>query len=867
MRKLLSIITFFTVTVAALAQSSISVKAPNLVASDEQFNVVFIINGSNKPSDFNWDPGADFQLVWGPQKGYSSNVQIINGKRSGSSQTTYTYVLIPQKTGTFYLPQATATVKGKTITSARYEIKVAAGQTSSAAASSASSSNSAVTGDISGKDLFLKLTLDKTKVVMGEPIKAVLKLYQRVDIAGVEAAKFPTFNGFWSQTVQSPANIEFQREELDGKIYNAALIRSYVLIPQQSGTITVDPAEMVCLVNVRSGSSSGNSIFDSFFQDDMTRIRKRVVSSSYKVHVSPLPSGAPASFGGGVGSFTVTARLSKNSIKAHDAASLFVTVSGKGNVSLLEAPKVTFPPDFDAYDTKSTQNTDKSGTSGSKTFEYPFIPRSHGKFAIGPVEYSYYDINARKYVTIKTQPIGLDVSKGNVEDNVKGGNIVPSVDRNDVKNLGNDIRFIVSKEPSFAREGVFFLGSLLFWILLLILTAATVLTLFLFRKMAVRRADVAGTKNRKATKMALKRLRHAGEYLKQNLYSAFYEELHRALLGFISDKLTMSVEDLNKDNISAALKECGIDDGLNKSFTDLVDACEYARYSPDAGHSAMSAHFDSAVKVISSIDSKMKGKKNNIAGAAVILMLLFVLPGIRLAAGNNHSDSLWTKGVSAYTNGNWSEAVARWGAIEKTGAGSPELYYNIGNAYYKSGDYPHSILYYERALKSDPSYSDARYNLELVNGLIKDKIDPVPEFILKSWARDISYILSSNVWAVLFLVFAACLFVAVILFWTSPKSSGRKLGFYSALTFLILSLCSLGFSAWQKNEYTKVDSAIVMSPVSSVKSSPSSESSKDLFVLHEGTKLKIIDELGEWNNIELADGRQGWIKKDNIEII
>jgi tetratricopeptide (TPR) repeat protein len=866
MRKLLSIITFFVVTVTAFAQSSIGVKAPNLVASDEQFNVTFTINGSNKPSDFNWDPGEDFQLVWGPQKGYSSNVQIINGKRSGYSQSTYTYVLIPQKTGTFYLPQATATVKGKTIFSVKYEIKVAAGQASSSSSSS-STSNAAVTGDISGKDLFLKLTLNKTKVVMGEPIKAVLKLYQRVDIAGVEAAKFPAFNGFWSQTVQSPSNIEFQREELDGKIYNAALIRSYVLIPQQSGTITVDPAEMVCLVNVRSGSSSGNSVFDSFFQDDMTRIRKRVVSSSYKVQVSPLPSGAPASFGGGVGSFTVTAKLSKNAVKSHDAASLFVTVSGKGNVSLLEAPKVTFPPDFDTYDTKSTQNTDKSGTSGIKTFEYPFIPRSHGKFTVGPVEYSYYDINARKYVTIKTQPIELDVSKGNIEDNINEGNIVPSVDRNDVKNLGNDIRFIVSKEPSFAREGVFFFGSLFFWILLLFLVAATGLTLFLFREMTVRRADVAGTKNRKATKMALKRLKHAGEYLKQNLYSAFYEELHRALLGFISDKLTMSVEDLNKDNISVALKECGIDDELNKSFTDLVDACEYARYSPDEGHSAMSAHFDSAVKVISSIDSKMKGKKNNITGVAVILILLFVLPGINLAAHSDYYDSLWTKGVSAYTNGNWSVAVERWGAIEKTGTVSPKLYYNIGNAYYKAGDYPHSILYYERALKSDPSYSDARYNLELVNGLIKDKIDPVPEFILKSWARDISYIMSSNTWAVLFLVLVACLFTALILFLTSQKSSGRKIGFYSALVFLILSLCSLGFSVWQKTDYTKVDSAIVLSPVSSVKSSPSSESSKDLFVLHEGTKVKIIDELGEWNNIELADGRQGWIKKDNIEII
>jgi len=383
---------------AAFAQTSIKVQVPNVVAVDEQFNISFIVEGENAPSDFSWCQGDDFQLVWGPQKGTSTSITIVNGKRTRSSQHTYTYILIPRKAGTFTIPTATANVKGEQIQSARTTIEVVSGGASSGNASSGgqssgsaqdggSSSRAASTGEIARDDLFLRLSLSRTNVVVGEPITATLKLYQRVNIAGFEDAKFPTFNGFWSQEVLAPTTIDFKRESYNNSIYNTAVLRSYVLIPQQSGDITIDPAELVCLVNVRTGSSRSNSIFDSFFEDDYRTIRKRVTSESYKVHVSKLPAGAPASFGGGVGSFSIKAALSKDSLRTHDAGSLIVTISGKGNVSLLEAPKIAFPPDFEVYDAKVTDNTDSSTgrTSGSKSFEYPFIPRSHGTFTLGPV--------------------------------------------------------------------------------------------------------------------------------------------------------------------------------------------------------------------------------------------------------------------------------------------------------------------------------------------------------------------------------------------------------------------------------------------------------------------------------------------------
>ena len=322
---------------ALLAQTSIRVQAPNVVAADEQFNVTFIIEGENAPSSFEWEAGDDFQLVWGPQRGTSSSISIVNGKRTRSSQTTYTYVLMPRRAGTFEIPTATAVVKGNTLTSGKASVEVVSGGASSRGGNAASSGGSiSATGDIADADLFLRLTLSRTSVVVGEPITATLKLYQRVNIAGLEDAKFPSFNGFWSQETAAPSSIEFRRESYNDMIYNAALLRSWTLIPQQAGTLRIDPAELVCLVNVRNTSTSG-SIFDSFF-DDYRTVRKRVYSSAYEVRVSPLPAGAPASFHGGVGNFTMDVALTRDSLKAHDAASLKVTVSGTGNVALLEAP-------------------------------------------------------------------------------------------------------------------------------------------------------------------------------------------------------------------------------------------------------------------------------------------------------------------------------------------------------------------------------------------------------------------------------------------------------------------------------------------------------------------------------------------------
>ena len=322
MKKLFAILIALLGSVAVWAQQSIRVEVHNIVELSERFNLVFVIEGEHSPSDFQWNAPEDFTVVWGPQKGTSTSIQMINGKTTRSTQTSYTYILQARKTGNLTIPAATAKVKGNEIRSKSTTIQVVDDGSSSAASSGSSDSgnagqksdaSSAQTASTSNSDIFMRLTLSRNSVVVGEPVTATLKIYHRTNLVGFENARFPSFNGFWSQEVESPANIEFQREQVDGTMYNSAVLRRWVLIPQKAGDQNIDPAEIVCLVNVQQRRSTG-SIFDDFFGSDYVTTRQRVTAKAGTLHVSALPSGAPASFGGGVGDFQVEARLCKVSI-------------------------------------------------------------------------------------------------------------------------------------------------------------------------------------------------------------------------------------------------------------------------------------------------------------------------------------------------------------------------------------------------------------------------------------------------------------------------------------------------------------------------------------------------------------------------
>ena len=354
--------------------------------------------------------------------------------------------------------------------------------------------------------------------------------------------------------------------------------------------------------------------------------------------------------------------------------------------------------------------------------------------------------------------------------------------------------------------------------------------------------------------------------LRTSGYTAFYEELHKALLGFISDKLTIPVAELSRDRITDALKEGNVPEEYINTFIGILDACEFARYSPSTGNDAMSAHYEAAAEVISAIDTSMKTKRSGVKPAMLVIMLM-LMPLASYAHEDAYVDSLWNAANAAYAEGQWEVAASGYEMISGLGLESAALYCNTGNAYAKSGNVPMAILFYERALKVDPSYEDAVYNLELMNSRIQDRIDSVPEFFVKKWLKDISYLMDSNAWAIVAIVLFAAVLAMFLLFLLAPSVAGRRTGFFTGIVLMVFMFFALGFSLSQKEAYMASDHAIVMRPVVSVKSSPSAEASKDLFILHEGTKVTVLDQVGNWNNISLADGRQGWLPASDMERI
>ena len=579
---------------AATAQNSFTVDAPAVVSTDEIFRVVFTATyESGKISDFTPPSFEGFEVLAGPVQSTSTNYQNINGQSSTTHTRSYTYTVRVVQEGKVTVPSASIKISKDTYTTDPKTVEAVKGQVPDGGSSSA--------GQRAGDDLRLRVSVSKTRVVVGEPVIVTLKLYvQSSAISGFEDVRFPTFDGFWSQEIDAPQNIQFVRENYDGQIYNAALLRRYMLLPQQTGTLTIEPSELVCLLQIQVEQTGPRSIFDDFFSSYQT-IRKRVASEPVTINVSALPAGAPASFTGGVGSFRLSAGFDSDSVAAHEATSLKITISGTGNINLVDAPKVRLPADFESYDVRKTENitTGASGSTGTLTFEYPFIPRAPGTFDLEPVEFTYYDIDAGRYRTLSSGPLSLKVGEGTRTDAA----VIPSgVSKRSVESLGEDIRFI-STTTNLRKAGRMMVSSPAMIIIPTVILLAAAAVWVLLARSIVRRSDVAGTRNRKAMKVARARLKNASAFLRQGLYGAFYEELHKALHGYISDKLMLPVADLTRERIGEELRARGKDEAVIQELSDILDACEYARYAPASGSEAMEKHYQQAVKVISQIES------------------------------------------------------------------------------------------------------------------------------------------------------------------------------------------------------------------------------------------------------------------------
>ena len=590
-------------TITAYAQN-FTVDAPNVVEKDEIFRIVYTADA--EVEEFTAPELSGLELLAGPMPSRMSSTNIVNGVRTDVFEINYTIMVRARQTGVATVSPASVKIDGKQYTSKALSIEVVAGNSSGGSGGNgngAQESNAPENGEVSSEDIFLKLSFSKTRVVRGEPIVATLKLYTRVPIAGFEDVKFPVFNGFWSQELETPQNINFVRENYNNQVYSSAVLRRYILLPQQTGDLTVDPSYMVCQIQIRTSGGS-LSMFDSFF-DTYHTVRKRLSTPSATIKVNPLPSGAPASFGGGVGDFTMEVNLSADSIRAHEAASLTVEINGSGNINLIETPFVELPQDFEKYDVK-TDNSFSNGTSGlsgKKVFEFPFIPRSEGLFVIPPVKYSYYSIRQGRYITLESDTLKLKVlPNSNASSSAQ---VVSGVNKQSVVNLGSDIRYIFTSSADLARKDRFLIASWYFAVAVIIIALLFLVADKVLKEREKLRGDVRRTRNRRANKVARNRLKLAQSYLAKGLQAPFYEELHKALLGYVSDKLSIQFAEMQRDAIIELLESRGIQAQERDELISLIDECEMARYSQQQSDGAMDGQYKRAIDIISTLENKL----------------------------------------------------------------------------------------------------------------------------------------------------------------------------------------------------------------------------------------------------------------------
>ena len=601
MRKVILFFILITTVIGAWADGvTFTANAPEVVVSGDQFRLSFTVS-SKKVRDFRAPNIKDFEVLMGPSR--STQYQNINGVETNS--ITFTYILMAGKEGTYKIPGATIVADGNNYTSNSVEIKVLPPDQSSGSASNSSarsSRNQANSGKITDKELFMMATVSKSDVYEQEAILLTYKVYTQVNLTGLHGDT-PDLKGFHTQEVELPQQKTFSLEHYNGRNYNTTIWQQFVLFPQQSGKLEIPSVTFEGTVSQMVASADP---FDAFFNGgNYVNIKKNLVTPKLTINVKDLPAGKPANFSGGVGEFTLSSSISTQELKTNDAVTIKLVISGTGNMKLINTPEVGFPQDFEIYDPKVDNkfNLTRSGLAGSKVIEYLAIPRHAGTYTIPPIEFSYFDLKSQSYKTLKTDAYTLNVAKGEGNADQVVANFTS---KEDLKVLGQDIRYIKTGETRLTQKDDYLFGSMSYWLWYIVPLALFIAFMVIYRKQAMENANVAKVRTKKANKVATKRMKNAGKLLAEKKSEAFYDEVLKALWGYISDKLSMPVSQLSKDNIEEELQKHQVGDELIKAFIDTLNDCEFARYAPGNQDEKMDKIYSSAIDVISKMENSIK---------------------------------------------------------------------------------------------------------------------------------------------------------------------------------------------------------------------------------------------------------------------
>lgn len=854
MRRSLHILLFLFLALTASAQR-VRCNAPRTVETGNRFQIEYVIEGSDV-SAFELGRVPDgLEIIGGPFQSEMSSYQVVNGHYSGSTTVSISYVAVATRSGNIVIPPAHIIAGRRHVTSESVHVHAVGGpsaQSNSGGTAQRKTRDQHVVGNPGSGDLFILVSASKTHVYEQEPVMLTYKVYTTQNLTQLNGA-MPDLKGFHTQEVKLPQQKTFHQETLNGRTYNTVTWSQYIMYPQMTGKLKIPSITFHGIVMQEDRSE------DAFFSGGgYKEVNRDVTAPGITIQVDPLPA-KPSNFSGGVGHFNISAQLAKKDVRAGDPINLRLVLSGTGNLKLIKEPVVNIPKDFDKYDTKITDKTklSETGVEGNMIYDYLFVARKPGKYTIPAIEFTYYDTGSNSYKTVKTQPFTLNVAEGN------GNGGVSSFD--DSKN--QDIHPIKTGNASVHEIGDFFFGSVGYWIVLVVLLAIFCVLLYSFRKTAMMRSDIVGMRRNNANKVATKRLRRADELMLKGRSNEFYDEVMRALWGYVSDKLNMPKEHLSSDNIVEKLSGLGVDDDTIRKFTGALHECEFERYAPGDAKGNMNRTMESAMTAIMRIEDALNAKKKAMKqamrnGQALTVVLLFgmlLLPASAKAITKQNADA-------EYMKKNYQQAIIDYQELLKKGV-SADIYYNLGNAYYRTDNITQALLAYERAHLLSPGDGDIRFNLEMARSKTIDKITPESEMFFVTWYKALVNMMSVDGWALTAILSLLIAIVAALLYLFADIMRFRRAGFYGGIFFFVLFLLANVFALNQRYLLLNRTGAIITAPSVTVKNGPSANSG-DGFVIHEGTRVDILDKsISNWRSVRLADGREGWVSADQLEEI
>jgi len=594
MKRILAIL--LTIVIGNIfAQVSFSGVGPGAVAVNQRFYLKYTSN--EKGTNLKMQPPSEFKILTGPNVSKYERSSNINGKVTSNTTYTYTYIVIATKEGKYTIPAASLTASGKVYKSNKIVIDVVKGSSNN----SSNSNTNNNTNVSAGKNLFAKIIVDKKNAYVGEQITATVKIYTKYDIRGFQDAEYPSWNGFYKQDIPMPDQISLNKENVNGQIYYTAVLQKVILQAQKSGDLIISPAKFEVVALVKSNRRRG--FFDSGYDQKVVKIK----SNSVKISVKSLPP-APDGFKGAVGDFKLSSNIDKDKVSVNDAISLKVNISGSGNLKLIDNPELNFPPDFELFDEAKINDkisNSSNGSSGFREFEYIFAPRHSGTYLIPSFDFVYFNPKLKKYKTLQSSKFTIEVGKGN-GDTTEIQHISAGMSKEDIKYLGKDIRHIKIGKLNLKKKGIYIFGSPFFIFVYLLLIIIFIIMFVIIRKRIKDNANIKLMKNKKASKLARKHLKNANNSLKTNNKNQFYEDITKAIFGYIGDKLNIPTFDLSKENIRETLASHSVENTLIDELISIIDTCEFERYAPSSKEGRLDEIYKSAETLINKLEKQIK---------------------------------------------------------------------------------------------------------------------------------------------------------------------------------------------------------------------------------------------------------------------